>query len=101
LRDPHAGFLAYVPQGAVAKGRHLAARMNCVECHGEKLTGMESTAPGIAGRSPSYLARQLYDFQKGTRHGELAAPMQQVAGQLTAADIVNLTVYLASLSVNP
>ena len=28
LRDPHAGFIAYVPPGAVAKGRRLAGRLN-------------------------------------------------------------------------
>jgi cytochrome c553 len=99
LRDPHAGFIAYVPPGAVAKGRRLAARLNCAGCHGEKLTGSDSTAPGIAGRSPSYLARQLYDFQQGTRHGEMSAPMQPVAARLTAADIVHVTAYLASLPV--
>ena len=99
LRDPHAGFIAHVPPGAIAKGRRLAARLNCAQCHGEGLTGSGDTAPGIAGRSPSYLARQLYDFQQGTRHGELAAPMRTVAAQLTAADIVNLTAYLASLPV--
>lgn len=99
LRDPHAGFIAYAPPGAVAKGRRLAVRLNCAQCHGESLTGSGDTAPGIAGRSPSYLARQLYDFQEGTRHGELAAPMRAVAATLTAADIVNLTAYLASLPV--
>ena len=26
LRDPHAGFIAYVPKGAVAKGRRLAGQ---------------------------------------------------------------------------
>jgi cytochrome c553 len=97
LRDPHAGFIAYVPQGAVAKGRHLAALLNCAQCHGGRLTGSGSTAPGIAGRSPSYLARQLYDFQQGTRHGDLSAPMRQVAAGLSGADLVNLTAYLASL----
>jgi cytochrome c553 len=35
---------------------------------------MDSTAPALAGRSPSYLARQLYDFQQGARRGEMAAP---------------------------
>ena len=99
LRDPHAGFIAYVPPGAVAKGRRLAARLNCARCHGERLTGSDGTAPGIAGRSPSYLARQLYDFQQGTRHGEMAAPMRPVAAQLTANDIVNVTAYVASLPV--
>jgi cytochrome c553 len=86
-----------VPPGAVAKGRRIAARLNCAQCHGQKLTGSGSTAPRIAGRSPSYLARQLYDFQQGTRHGEMAAQMQPVAAKLSAADIVNLTAYVASL----
>ena len=99
LRDPHAGFIAYVPKGAVAKGRRLAATLDCASCHGPGLHGMDSTAPALAGRSPSYLARQLYDFQQGTRHGEMAAPMQPVVAKLTAADIVNLTAYLASLPV--
>ena len=97
LRDPHAGFIAYVPPGAVAKGRRLAVRLNCAGCHGDRLTGSGNTAPGIAGRSPSYLARQLYDFQQGTRHGEMAAMMQPIAARLTATDIVNLTAYVASL----
>jgi cytochrome c553 len=97
LRDPHAGFIAYVPPGAPARGRRLAAKLGCAGCHGERLAGAE--APGIAGRSPSYLARQLYDFQQGTRHGEMAAAMQPIVAKLTAADIVNLTAYAASLPV--
>jgi len=101
LRDPHAGFIAYAPPGAIAKGRRLALRINCAGCHGAGLHGAGGTAPGIAGRSPSYLARQLYDFQQGTRHGELAAAMRSVAAQLTAADIVNLAAYAASLPVTP
>jgi cytochrome c553 len=97
LRDPHAGFIAYAPPGAVAKGRRLAAALGCAACHGEGLRGAGQIAPGIAGRSPSYLARQLYDFQQGTRHGAMAAAMRPVAAKLTAGDIVNLTAYAASL----
>jgi cytochrome c553 len=98
LRDPHAGFIAYAPVGAVAKGRRLATRLGCAGCHGEGLRGAD--APAIAGRSPSYLARQLYDFQQGTRHGEMAAAMQPITTGLTAADIVNLTAYAASLKAH-
>ena len=97
LRDPHAGFIAYAPKGAVTKGRRLAAKIDCTSCHGAGLRGAD--APGIAGRSPSYLARQLYDFRQGTRHGEMAAAMRTVAARLSAADIVNLTAYAASLPV--
>jgi cytochrome c553 len=97
LRDSHAGFIAYVPPGAPAKGKRLAVKLGCAGCHGDGLKGAD--APGIAGRSPSYLARQLYDFQQGTRHGEMAAAMQPVVTKLRAADIVNLTAYAASLPV--
>jgi cytochrome c553 len=97
LRDPHAGFIAYAPVGAVARGRRLAARIGCAGCHGAGLRGAD--APAIAGRSPSYLARQLYDFQKGTRHGEMAAAMRGVAARLSGADILNLAAYAASLPV--
>jgi cytochrome c553 len=97
LRDPHAGFIAYAPVGAVAKGRQLAAMLGCAACHGEGLHGAGRIAPGIAGRSPSYLARQLYDFQQGTRHGAMASAMRPVAARLTASDIVNLAAYAASL----
>ena len=100
LRDPHAGFIAYVPKGAVAKGRHLAAQLGCATCHGDGLRGMDNVGPGLAGRSPSYVARQLYDFQQGTRHGEMAASMQPVTSKLTGADIVNLTAYTASLKAH-
>ncbi|MBA2587966.1 MAG: c-type cytochrome, partial [Alphaproteobacteria bacterium] len=97
LRDPHAGFIAYVPTGAPTRGKRLAVKLGCAGCHGEGLKGAD--APGIAGRSPSYLARQLYDFQQGSRHGEMAAAMQPIVEKLTAADIVNLTAYAASLPV--
>ena len=97
LRDPHAGFIAYVPLGAVAKGRRLASSLGCEACHGAGLRGGIDETPAIAGRSPSYLARQLYDFQQGARHGEMAAAMKEVSAKLTGADIVNLTAYAASL----
>jgi cytochrome c553 len=99
LRDPRAGFVAYVPVGALAKGRRLMATLGCSGCHGDGLRGSDSMAPAIAGRSPSYLARQLYDFQQSTRHGEMATAMQPVAAKLTATDIVNLAAYAASLPV--
>jgi cytochrome c553 len=97
LRDPHAGFIAYVPKGSVAKGRRLAGELGCAGCHGQNLLGDGGGAPSLAGRSPSYLARQLYDFQQGTRHGLMAADMKPIADRLSGEDIVNLTAFAASL----
>jgi cytochrome c553 len=96
LRDPRGGFIAYVPKGAVARGKSLARILQCAACHGDRLTGND-TIPAIAGRSPSSVGRQLYDFQSGTRRGEMAAMMQPVTARLSGADIVNLAAYTASL----
>jgi cytochrome c553 len=104
LRDPRSGFIAYVPPGALEKGKTLvttggADTIACVFCHGPDLRGL-ALVPPLRGRSPSYIARQLHDFQQQTRHGPWAPLMTQVVAHLTADDIVNLSAYIASLPVN-
>jgi len=93
LRDPRSGFIAYAPAGSIQKGEALAR--SCGVCHGADLKGL-GPVPGIAGRSPSYLARQLYDMQAGARRGEWAELMKKVVANLGDADLVNLSAYLAS-----
>src|SRR5262245_45230144 len=67
-RDSRSRFIAYVPVGSVEKGRELATSggsgktLQCATCHGQDLKGL-GPIPGIAGRSPSYFVRQLYDFK--------------------------------------
>src|SRR5262249_9110157 len=73
LRDQHSGFIAYVPPGSLARGAGIVAgaggkSIPCTICHGPDLNGL-GPIPGIAGRSPSYLVRQLFDFKAGTRKG--------------------------------
>jgi cytochrome c553 len=103
LRNPRAGFVAYVPVGAVAAGETLARTggdktIECAICHGESLDGL-GQVPTLRGRSPSYIARQLYDFQAGTRRGAWAPLMDGVVARLSGDDILNLAAYLASLPV--
>lgn len=103
LRDPRSGFIAYVPIGAVAKGKTLATTgggktLACTICHGKDLGGI-GPIPGIAGRSPSYLARQLYDIQQGARHGGITDLMKPVVAKLTKADILDITAYVSSRPV--
>ena len=52
--------------------------------------------PPLANRSPSYLARQLYDFQQGARAGLMAPLMKDVVANLTVEDMVNIFAYTAS-----
>jgi cytochrome c553 len=100
-RDPHSGFIAYVPRGSVARGEALVKTggsgktIQCAICHGESLEGL-GELPRIIGVSPLYAARQLYGFQTGTRNGSLDVLMKKVVANLNDDDIVAISAYLAS-----
>jgi cytochrome c553 len=111
LRNAHSGFVAYVPVGSVKRGENLVKTggmsvvdgaivpgktIACITCHGPDLMGL-ADVPGIAGRSPSYLVRQLYDLQQGTRKGASAPLMQPVIANLKGDDMVAIAAYVASL----
>ncbi len=99
--DSRAEFTAYVPVGSVARGEALVTTggagktVQCGICHGHDLRGL-GPIPGIAGRSPSYIARQLYDFKHGARAGPWSALMAGVIANLDEEDRVSLAAYLAS-----
>ena len=104
LRDYHAegSFVAYVPPGSIKKGEALANSgtkfTRCSVCHGADLRGM-GPVPGIAGRSPSYMARQIYDMQQGNRKGPWVTLMQPVVDKMSGEDVVNVLAYVSSLPV--
>jgi cytochrome c553 len=93
-RDPHSGFVAYVPVGSVAKGAVLVKTggggktIACAICHGDLLEGL-GDVPRIAGLHPAYIARQLYAFQTGTL-------MKKVVANLSAEDILAISAYAAA-----
>jgi cytochrome c553 len=101
LRDPRSGFIAYVPVGSVKKGESLVTSggngktVQCALCHGADLKGL-GPVPGLAGRSPSYLVRQMYDMQAGARHGQWTELMKPVVAKLTDEDFVSIAAYLSS-----
>jgi cytochrome c553 len=100
LRDDHSGFTAYVPAGSVKKGQALVTNgggktIACGTCHGPDLLGL-GPVPGLAGRSPSYLVRQLYDMQQGNRHGVWTELMKPVVSKLTADDMIDIVAYTSS-----
>ena len=100
-RDPRSTFTAYVPIGSLAKGEALVMKggsgktIQCAFCHGADLRGL-GPLPSIAGRSPSYMFRQLYDFRHGARTGEWSPLMVQVVATLDEQDLVAIVAYLAS-----
>ena len=110
LRNPRSGFVAYVPPGSTEKGRDLVTTGGmrivgneivqgkttpCVTCHGLDLMGVADVPP-IAGRSPSYIARQLWDIQQGTRNGASVQLMKQAIANLDGQDLVNIAAYVSS-----
>ncbi|HEY1212663.1 MAG TPA: c-type cytochrome [Bryobacteraceae bacterium] len=100
LRNPRSGFIAYAPFGSIKRGEALvtaggSTTVQCGLCHGADLKGM-GPVPGIAGRSPSYLVRQLYDMQQGTRKGEWTELMKPVVKNLTEEDMLNIAAYVSS-----
>ena len=100
LRDARSGFIAYVPPGSLKKGEALVMTgagktTKCDVCHGENLTGL-GPVPGIAGRSPSYLMRQMTDMQQGARHGVWSELMKPVLSNLTESDLMDIAAYASS-----
>lgn len=100
-RDPHVTYTVFVPPGSIARGAKLAASWGeggskaCSVCHGDDLRG-GPLAPPIAGRSPSYLIRQLNDIKTAHRLDPGVSPMQQVARDMTPDDMIALASFVAS-----
>jgi cytochrome c553 len=110
LRNPHSGFVAYVPRGSIKKGEDLVTtggmRMSgntiiqgkatpCITCHGLDLMGVADVPP-IAGRSPSYIVRQVWDIQHGARNGAAVQLMKQAITKLDEDDLVAVAAYVSS-----
>ena len=102
-RDSRAKFIAYVPIGSIRKGELLVKdgaagkTVPCAGCHGADLKGL-GAIPRLAGRSPSYLVRQLYDFKHGTRAGLGSALMLPTVANLEVDDMISIAAYAASLT---
>jgi cytochrome c553 len=100
LRDSGSSFVAYVPPGSLKAGEALVKTGEgrttpCGVCHGADLRGL-GPVPRLAGRSPSYLVRQLYDIQHGARAGAWTPLMIGVVRDLTPDDLIAIAAYVAA-----
>lgn len=101
VRDPHSPFIAYVPMGSIKAGETLAITggdgktIQCSICHGAEYKGV-GNVPNLAGHGATYIFRQLYDIQHGTRKGNAVALMQPVVAKLTEDDMIALAAFMAS-----
>jgi cytochrome c553 len=100
-RDARVDYVAYVPPGSIARGMRLATIgappdvPPCESCHGPGLRGV-ALVPPLAGRSPSYMLRQLLAFQTGARSTPASAPMRAVAAKLELDDMIAAAAYAGS-----
>jgi cytochrome c553 len=114
-RNPRSGFIAYVPPGSIDMGKDLVTTGGskvvgnefiqgkttpCITCHGLDLMGVADVPP-IAGRSPSYMVRQMWDIQQGTRNAEPAQLMKLAISKLTKDDMVAIAAYVSSRRPQP
>lgn len=108
-RDPRSGFVSMVPKGSLDKGKSIVMTGNgksvpCATCHGPDLKGNYNRpelkaygeVPGIVGRSPIYVFRQLNDFKLGTRGGPNAALMTGIVANLNQEDMIAIAAYLTN-----
>lgn len=100
IGDAKDGFIAWVPPGSIARGAVIAAKgagtaPACESCHGVNLQGV-GIIPPLAGRSPTYIVRELILFRTGQRSNPEAAPMRLEASQLSVQDMIAVAAYAAS-----
>jgi len=102
LRDAKSGFVAYVPPGSIARGQEIVedggdgVTLACGSCHGADLRGA-GLVPPIAGRSPTYILRQLLAFRTGARAASSGVPMQPVVARLDVDAMIAIAAYVGSL----
>lgn len=103
MRDPHTRYRAFVPVGSIRRGGRLVkqwggsgGQLACAACHGSDYRGTDDI-PGLVGRSPTFIVRQLNDFRTGARGGSHAELMAQVVTGMTNDEMIAVAAYLASL----
>jgi cytochrome c553 len=92
LMAPRAAAQVETPDAAT-----IAATV-CVACHGPDGNSLIPMFPKIAGLQPSYVVKQLRDFQAGRRRSDVMAPV--LAG-IKPQDIAPLAAHFATFKLQP
>lgn len=102
LPDPQnpGRYVAYVPprslnRGAVVVTTGRSKTQPCGACHGADLKGKDDI-PAIAGRSPTYLMRQLVDMRAHARSGKGAETMKSFYEVFSDTDLLAVSTFVAS-----
>ena len=94
-RDTRLSWTAYVPPGTLNRGKQVAAKYQCATCHGAQLEGI-GPVPALAGRSPSYTMRQLFDMKTGARRGPWAELMKPIVTSMSVQDMAAVSAFAAA-----
>jgi len=104
LRAP-AGKLPPSAVASVQRGRALAMRgdaglnvQGCQNCHGPGGVGFGNVNPYLAGLDRRYLETALGEWRSGSRKTDPSQQMNQIARNLSDADVKALATYYASQS---
>lgn len=104
-QEPHwsAGSLPQASEARLARGRQLVEHgdpelgvPSCSACHGDRLTGIAPSIPGLVGLRAEYLSAQLGAWKTGARRAAEPDCMAEIAERLTPADFGAVTAYIAS-----
>jgi cytochrome c553 len=103
----------YAPPAPVGASREVLARGEalarqgdasrripaCAECHGAAFMGAQPAIPGLLGLSRDYLQAQVGRWKTGERRAHAPDCMAKIAAQLTPADVIAVSAWLAAQPV--
>jgi len=84
-----------IDEDLAAKGKKLAAELNCASCHQKNYRGNKEI-PRLSRQKRVYLAKQMKDFRDGTRTNDNGVKMAE-AKNLTDDQIEALSHYFAGM----
>ncbi len=73
----------------------------CVACHGQRLTGVAPTIPGLVGLPRDYVNAQLGAWRNKTRRAHAPDCMADIAARLSLADVAAVSNWLGMQPMPP
>ncbi len=73
----------------------------CIACHGDKLTGVNPTIPGLAGLPRDYVNAQFGAWRNKVRRAHAPDCMADIATRLSLADVNAISSWLGLQPVDP
>jgi cytochrome c553 len=96
------------PKALLERGEALMLRGDparrippCTACHGDTLTGMQPSIPGLLGLDAQYIAAQMGAWRSKLRRAQEPDCMASIAGLLGPEDVAAVSAWLASRRVHP